>query len=416
MRGNSNHPAGPGGAPEPPSSQSQRALDWLNFFVTDVQTGFGPFVAFYLADRGWSEQNIGFALTAGGISGVAAQLPGGALIDAVRRKRLLVALGAVMIAVSGLLLAWRPDLPIVFVAEVLHGATGGIIGPAIGAISLGLVGRRAMSARIGRNQRFDGAGNALTAACLGTLAQFSSKSAIFVAVAALVIPTLMALSWIRPREIAYARARNAGGRDEAADLQRIRDLLKNRELLIFAAATILFRFADASMLPLVSEDLGSRRGGLDSLVMAATIIVPQIIVAIAAPWVGHYAEEWGRKPVLLLGFGLEPIRGILFTITGNAYFIIGAQVLDGIVGAIVTVMTVLVVTDLTTGTGRFNLARGMVGTGTGIAAAVSTTATGIIAAGFGRGAAFATTAGVAVLAVLLLWLSLAESKPADYLD
>jgi MFS family permease len=107
--------------------------------------------------------------------------------------------------------------------------------------------------------------------------------------------------------------------------------------------------------------------------------------SIAAPWVGHYAEEWGRKPVLLLGFELEPIRGILFAVTGSPYFIIGIQVLDGIVGAIVTVMTVLVITDLTTGTGRFNLARGMVGTGTGIAAAVSTAATGVIAAGFGRG-------------------------------
>jgi MFS family permease len=137
--------------------------------MADVQTGFGSFVSFYLANQGWSTEHVGFALTAGGLSGVAAQLPGGALVDAVRRKRLLVALGILMIGASAILLALWPNLPVVFAAEILHGATGGIIGPAIGAISLGLVGRRAMSARIGRNQRFDAAGNALTAAGLGVL-------------------------------------------------------------------------------------------------------------------------------------------------------------------------------------------------------------------------------------------------------
>jgi hypothetical protein len=93
-----------------------------------------------------------------------------------------------------------------------------------------------------------------------------------------------------------------------------------------------------------------------------------------------------------------------------------AQTLDGIVGAIVTVMTVLVITDLTTGIGQFNLARGAVGTCTRIAAAVSTTATGVIAGGLGREAAFLTTTGIAALAALILWLFLPESKPSEYLD
>ena len=90
--------------------------------------------------------------------------------------------------------------------------------------------------------------------------------------------------------------------------------------------------------------------------------------------------------------------------------------MDGIVGAIVTVMTVLVITDLTTGTGRFNLARGAIGVCTRIAAALSTTATGIIAGGLGREAAFLATAGVAALAALLFWLYLPETKPGEYLD
>jgi MFS family permease len=356
--------------------------------MADVQTGFGSFVSFYLADQGWSEENVGFVLTAGGLSGVVGQIPGGALVDAMRRKRLLIAVGTLMIAASAVLLALSRDFPAVFAAEVLHGATGAIIGPAIAAVSLGLVGRRAMSGRIGRNQRFNAAGNALTAASLGVIGSYISKSAIFLAVAAMALPTLAALGWIRPREIAYGRARNAAGRHEPGDMQRIFDLVKNRPLLIFAAAAVLYRFADASMLPLVSENLGSGRERHAALVMAAIIVVPQIIVAVAAPWVGHYAEQWGRRPVLLIGFGLEPLRGVLFALSASWYSTIAVQILDGITGAIITVMTVLIMTDLTAGTGRFNLAQGAVGTCTGVAAAVSTTATGVIAAGFGRPASF----------------------------
>jgi MFS family permease len=399
-----------------PSSQSRVGLDWLNFFMADVQTGFGSFVSFYLADRGWSEQNVGFVLTAGGLSGVVGQIPGGALVDALHRKRLLIVVGTLMIAASAILLALSRNFPAVFAAEVLHGATGAIIGPAIAAVSLGLVGRRAMSGRVGRNQRFNAAGNALTAASLGLIGNYISRSAIFFAVAAMTLPTLAALGWIRPGEIAYGRARNAAGRHEPGDLQRVFDLLKNRPLLVFAATAVLYRFADASMLPLVSENLGSGRGDLAALTMAAIIAVPQIIVAVAAPWVGHYAEQWGRKPILLIGFGLEPLRGVLFAFSASWYSIIAVQILDGVTGAIITVMTVLVMTDLTTGTGRFNLARGAVGACTGIAAAVSTTAAGLIAAEFGRPASFLTAAGVAALAVLLLWLYLPESRPKEYLD
>jgi predicted MFS family arabinose efflux permease len=156
--------------------------------MADVQTGFGSFVSFYLADQGWSEEKVGFVLTAGGLSGVVGQIPGGALVDAMRRKRLLIAAGTLMIAASALLLGLSRDFPALFAAEVLYGATGAIIGPAIAAISLGLVGRRAMSGRIGRNQRFNAAGNALTAALLGVIRSYVPKSAIFFAVAGRAMP------------------------------------------------------------------------------------------------------------------------------------------------------------------------------------------------------------------------------------
>src|SRR5262245_23226520 len=174
------------------SDRSRRGLDWTNFFLADVQMGFGSFLAFYLATLGWSKEDVGFALTAGALAGVIAQIPGGALADAVRWKRGLAAVGIVAIAASALILALWPTFPLVFVAEILHGVTAGIVGPAIAAVSLGLAGRRGMSLRVGRNFRFAAAGNALTAAAMGALGAYLSNNSIIIATAILSLPPLLA--------------------------------------------------------------------------------------------------------------------------------------------------------------------------------------------------------------------------------
>jgi len=400
----------------PVSRQSRRGLDWMNFFLADVQTGFGSFVAFYLADLGWSKAQVGLALTTGTLAGVVGQIPGGAFTDAFGWKRALAAAGIVMIAASALILALVPTFPLVFLAEILHGLTAGIVTPAIAAISLGLVGRRAMSTRTGRNYRFDAAGNALTAGMMGLVGDYFRKSAIFLASAALCVPALFALSRIRGEEIDYARARNAGTGEQARSFQRIFDLGKNRTLYIFAACVFLFQFADASMLPIVGENLAQSKAGAPSLLMSGLIVAPQIVVSLLSPWVGYHSERFGRKPLMILGFALEIPRALLFAFFSDYPILVMGQLLDGISGATVTVLTILVITDITTGTGRFNLTRGVVGTLLAIAASISTAATGLLFQSFGHWAGFFTLAGVAAAGTLLLWLAMPETKPAEYLD
>jgi predicted MFS family arabinose efflux permease len=395
------------------SDQSRRGLDLTNFFMADVQVSFGSFLAYYLADLGWSKQNVGLALTVGGLAGVAAQIPGGALADAVRWKRGLAALGILMIIASALILALWPSMPLVFTAEILHGATGGIVGTVIAAISLGLAGRQGMALRVGRNFRFAALGNALTAAAMGVLGTYTSNSAIFIAAAILCIPALMALSQIRPEEIDYARARNATKRDNELDLQRIMDLRKNRNLLIFAGCMVMFQFSNAALLPLVGQNLSHSKAALGPLLMAGLIIVPQIAVAILAPWIGYWSELFGRKPLLLIGFGAQVVRALLFTVSSDPLFMILVQLLDGITGAIVTVLTILVVTDLTSGTGRFNLAQGVLGTLTGISVSVSVGVLGVVAQRFGDVTGLVLMAGGTIAAMALLW-TLPETKPAKY--
>lgn len=54
-----------------PSAHSQRGLDWLNFFLADVETAFGPFIAVYLAQNGWTQGEIGTVISVNAAVGVA---------------------------------------------------------------------------------------------------------------------------------------------------------------------------------------------------------------------------------------------------------------------------------------------------------------------------------------------------------
>jgi MFS family permease len=188
--------------------------------------------------------------------------------------------------------------------------------------------------------------------------------------------------------------------------------LKNRDLLIFAGCVFLFQMANASMLPLAGEALVYSKEVLSSLIFSALIMVPQVIVAIMAPWAGRQANTWGRRPLLLVGFAALPIRALLFAWTTNPMVLIAAQVLDGISGTMLGVLTALIVADLTMGTGRFNLAQGFVGTVSGVGASLSTTISGLVTASLGRAAGFLGLAAVALVAVLVLWLLMPETNPS----
>ncbi len=398
------------------SVQSRHGLDWMNFFTADVQLGFGAFVSFYLAGLGWSQESVGFAMTVGQLTGAVVLIPGGALADALRWKRGLAATGLVMIACAALILALEPSFALVVGAEFLEGASAGLIGPAIAAISLGIVGRRAMSARTGRNERFQAAGSALTGLLMGALGSYFGAHTIFLVAAALSIPALIALDFIRSDEIDHARARNAETQAGAPRVSRIPALGKNRQLMWFTGCLAMFQLADASMLPLAAEHIGSGQSAQGSLLTSGLIIVPQVVTAILAPWAGYLSELWGRKPLLLAGFGVEIIRAILLGVIDNPTLWLPLQLLAGISGAILTVLTVVVAMDLTTGTGRFNLARGFIGLVSTIAAALSLTVFGFIAQEVGNWAGFASMAAVAATGTLLVWLVLAETKPTEYID
>lgn len=405
------NPAAPPIAIEPAAETSLRSLDAVNFLLAGTLSGFGPYVASYLAEQQWAQQSIGIVLTAAGFAGLLSQLPAGGLLDAIRSKRSVVALGATMVAVSAIMLALWPSLPVVSAALVLQGITGGFLGLAIVAISLGLVGHSALGERLGRNQRYASAGGVFAAALMGLIGYFLSYRAIFLAAAGLVLPLLFALHRIQPSGIHFGRACGVPDHHGTGKPRRARrsSVWANRGLLIFAGCVFLFQTANASMLPLAAEALVYSKLSFSSLILSALIVVPQMIVAVMAPWVGQQAKTWGRRPLLLVGFAALPIRALLFAWTTNPVTLIAAQILDGVSAVMLGVLTALVIADLTMGTGRFNLAQGFVGTLSGVGASLSTTLSSLVAATLGRTAGFLAIAAVALAAVLLFWSLMPET-------
>ena len=397
-----------------PSHASLSGLDAVNLFLAGALSGFGPYVAVFLAEQRWTERKIGFVLTAAGFVGLLSQIPGGVLLDHIRSKRTAVALGASMLALGALTISLWPSFPLVLTALSLQAITGGFLGPAIAAISLGLVGHTALGERLGRNQRFASTGGLVAAGLMGLIGYYVSYRAIFVAAAALVLPLLFALGRIRPADIHFGRACGVPDHRGSSAPPRARylSLLKNRVLLTFAGCVFLFQLANASMLPLAGKSLVYRNVPLSSLIVSALIIVPQGIVALMAPWAGRRAKTWGRRPLLLVGFSALPVRALLFAWTTNPIILIAAQILDGVSGTVLGVLTALVIADLTIGTGRFNLGQGFVGTISGVGASLSTTLSSLVAARLGPAAGFLGIAAVAVAAVLLMWSLMPETSPS----
>jgi hypothetical protein len=296
----------------------------------------------------------------------------------------------------------------------VHALASCVLGPCIVAISLGLVGHAAIGERLGRNARFASVGNGIAAAAMGACGYFFSPRAVFIVTAAMLIPSLIALRHVRPTEIdpVLAHGGAPARKTEKAPID-FASMLRKRPLLILAGCVMLFHMANAAMLPLMGSVLTMRSSEWATMLIAACIVVPQLVVAALSPWVGHHAQIWGRRPFMMLAFATLPVRGLLFATTSDPTLLVAVQVLDGITAASLGVMVPLMVADLTRGTGRFNLAQGVVGTAMGIGASISPTLGGVLTDGFSSSVAFLGLAGVATLGFLAVWMFLPETRPRD---
>ncbi len=388
------------------TARSARGLDALNALVASSQTGFGAFIAVYLTAQAWTQADIGQALSLGTIVAMLSQLPAGALVDAMRSKRLAVALGGIAVALSALLFAVSSAWLSVLGAEILHGFASCMIGPAIAAVSLELAGRGGLGVRLGRNARYASIGSAVAAVVLGAIGTYVSGAGVFWATAVLMGLALLTLRDLPPPG-PEPRATQLSA--ETCGLPGAIWALLNRRLLVFAACVGLFHLSNAAMLPLVANEVTRSTGAGANLVIAACVVVPQVIVAGLSPLVGRTAESWGRRPVLLLGFAALPVRGVLLALNAHPAYVVLVQALDGISAAVFGVMLPLVAADLTRGTRRFNLCMGLLGLTAGAGATLSTAISGLVADRVGNGPALLALAAAGLAGVLGL-LALQETR------
>jgi MFS family permease len=402
-----------------PSRRSLRGLDWFVFFVADVQTGFGPFVAVYLTAEKWTQVDIGLVLSMSGVVALLGQIPGGALLDWARRERLVAGIAVALISASAIAYAGWPILPVIFMAAILHAAASCVLGPAIAAISLGLVGPDKIGERLGRNARFASIGAGLSAGVMGACGYFFETRSVFIVTAALLIPTWWALRRIAPQEIDPEQAHGnvAAPRVTAPRSAKdpsalgLRSLLSQPALLVFGISILLFHLANAAMLPLMGSVLTTRSSEWATVLIAACMVGPQLVVAAFSPWAGRMAERWGRRPILLAGLAALPIRGFLFATVSDPYVLVAIQLLDGITATVMSVMVPLTIADLTRGTGRFNLTQGLIGTMMGVGASLSPTLAGYVTDRFGSPAAFSALAAIATIGLVLVALRMPETRP-----
>jgi len=403
---------GSNGTREQVAAANRAPLDWLNFFLADVKDGLGPFLAIFLmSSQHWDAERIGIILTIAGITTVVSRAPAGALVDGVRWKRTLVAISAMAVAIAAVTMALVPAFWPVAIAQMFSGAADAIFPSAVAAVSLGIVGRKMFTRRIGRNEAFNHGGNTITAIVAGIAGYLIAPSAVLWIIAGLALASIFAVFAVKAAAIDHDIARGAEvgdhGKYEANGLQVLR---KNRVLLLFTAAVTLFHFANAAMLPLVGEKLSQGNQQTSSLFMASCIITAQMVMVPMAMLVGYKADQWGRKPIFLVGFAVLPIRGVLYTLTQNPYALVAIQVLDGVGAGIFGALFFIVVSDLTEGTGRYNFALGASAACWGLGAALSNGVAGFIVNAFGYSTAFLFLSACALAAALLFWLGVPETK------
>ena len=395
--------------------RSWHALSGLTFFHAAAQTGFGAFVSVWLTQEGWTQTQIGLALTIGTGAGLLGQLPGGVLVDSIHHHRTTAMAALIALGVSALMLALPPTQASVWGAQVLHALASCVIVPAIAAITLSLTGHARFGQRLGVNTRYAALGNGAAAAALGLGAYLLPGPAVFVITAILVIPAIVMLLAIRLPTHHVATVDHPALLPPKRRPKPAWHIFAEPALHVFAVGTVLFQLANAAMLPLALNGL-TMRGESNGFVVALAITVPQVIMAALAPWAGRMAETYGRRPILLFGFAALPLRALLLALAPEAIPLILIQSLDAISGIMFGLLPPLLAADLTRRTGYLNLAIGSLGLAAGLGATFSTVLAGYLADTQGMTTAFAGLGFVALTALLVIWVAMPETKPAAKTD
>ena len=388
------------------------SLDAVNFLLADVRGALGPYLnVFLVTQQNWSQSEVGVVTTVGGLLSLLVQTPIGGAIDKTRAKRGAIVLALVVLALGAVVIFAAPRFWPVAIANTLMATVGDVFGPAVAALTLGLYTRKQLARRLGRNSAFDHAGNVAIAVAAGAVGYMFSQRAVFLLVPVFSLLAGLAVLSIPAGAIDDDRARDL--RDDPgqpAQAAGYSILFKSHPLVIFGLCVMLFHLGNAALLPLVGQKLAAAYPREATAMMSACIVAAQLVMVPVAWLVGVKADVWGRKPLLLAGFMILPLRGVLYTLSSDPYWLVAVQMLDGVGAGVFGALFPVIVKDLTQGTGRFNVSLGALSTAFGLGAALSSSLAGFVVQWAGYNAAFLTLAGVAAVALGLLWVAMPETQ------
>jgi MFS family permease len=397
-----------------PSVQSMVALSALVFLISDVQGGVGPFLSVYLdASLKWNVNEIGIALATLNIVTVVSQIPSGLIIDSVSAKRFLVAVSCIIITLACIIITRASTLLLVVVAQSIIGIASSIISPAITAITLGLVGRRYFAKRLSINGTFNHAGNVMTAMVTGLLAVWLGGKWILYVVILFCLVSLIPLFLIKKGEINSQVARelpDVAMQAEAYQPVSMIKLILNKQIIYFCITVFLFEFSNAAQLPLIGQELAKVNMQYASLFMASSIVLAQVVMMLVSYSLGFILPKMRRKPLIIIAFSFLILRALLYIPIKNGYVLLCLQVLDGMASGIYSIVIIVIISELGSGTGRFNFLQGLISFWIGIGSALSNLVGGYVAQQKGFNASFLFLALIAVAGVLFFNKFMPETK------
>ena len=369
----------------------------------------GPYVVVYLAaDQHWTLAAVGLVTTLGGWLGMAAQTPIGAWLDHTNRKRALLLGALALLSAGALIIALLPKFwPVLFANGVMQ-VVSGVFDPAIAALTVGLFARNALTRRTGRNAAWSRAGNITVAVGSGVMAWLFSSRAVFLQVPIIAALTAVAVMTIPYDQVNLRRARGLQEKDAKAGPVGWLALFRSRLMLVFGACSLLYEVCDAPLLTLVGQQIGVEHRGLGAIITSVFIVSAQLGMLLSSIVVGRRADAWGYRWLLAAGFVLLPIQAVLTLVWHQAYWLTGVQFVGGISSGLFAALTPLWLADATSGTGRYNLAQGAMGTLRALGVTSSGLLSEILVTRLGYNAAYLGCAIVGGLTLLLLWFALPD--------
>jgi MFS family permease len=412
----------PGSGLQPRNEQADRkratgAIQAPIFFMADMQAGIGPFLGVFLQQRGWQTGPIGTVMTVGGAAGMLMTVPAGAFIDHTEKKRQIVIITGLCMVMASFLILWSQAWAVVTASQVATAIAGAAIGPAVTGMTLGIVRQRGFNAQNGRNQAWNHAGNMVGAGLSGWLGWKFGMPAIFYLAAVFGVLAIISVLSIPERAIDHRAARGleteeSDDREDGGQVEGFKSLLKNKPMLILAAALACFHLGNGAMLPLYGLAVVGAGKGNAAIFTATTVMVAQAVMIVASLIAMKVAAGRGYWLVLLISFAALPLRGFLAGTFIEHWGVWPVQALDGVGAGLQSVAVPGLVACLLNGTGRVNVGQGAVMTVQGIGASLSPAIGGWLAQILGYHAAFFILGSFA-LASLALWIGFAGTlRPA----